>query len=102
MSEELRPHPQPSTDRESAEPPPTPNAPRPNARQRRARRRHAPTAILSWLYLILILALWAFLRIAADRWWVATLLLFGPLWVFALPLAILLPAALLFRPRSLL
>lgn len=30
----------------------------------------------------------------ADRWWLATVLLFGPRWVVALPLAVLLPAAL--------
>jgi endonuclease/exonuclease/phosphatase (EEP) superfamily protein YafD len=35
----------------------------------------------------------------ADRWWLATVFLFGPRWVLVLPLAILLPAALLWdRP----
>ncbi len=56
---------------------------------------------LSWFYLIAMLALWLFLHFAGDRWWIATLVLFGPLWVFALPLGILLPLALFMRRRSL-
>ena len=56
---------------------------------------------LCWLYLSTTLALWLFLHFAGDRWWIATLLLFGPLWVFALPLVILLPLALFMRRRSL-
>lgn len=46
-------------------------------------------------YLILVLfaalALWGF----SDRWWPATILLFGPRWVLSLPLLLLIPAALL-------
>lgn len=36
---------------------------------------------------------------ACDRWWPATMISFGPRWVFALPLAVLLPAALAVRRR---
>jgi vancomycin resistance protein VanJ len=56
---------------------------------------------LSWIYLITVVALWLLLHFAGDRWWIATLILFGPLWVFALPLIILLPLAIFLRRRSL-
>src|SRR2546423_1531418 len=35
-----------------------------------------------WLYLGITVAVWLFLHFAGDRWWIATLLLFGPLWTF--------------------
>ena len=41
------------------------------------------------------------MRYEGDRWWVATLLLFGPRWLWALPLVPLLPLAVFGRPRSL-
>lgn len=56
---------------------------------------------VSWTYLIVMLILAVFLRTAADRWALATLILFGPLWVTSLPLAILVPLALAFHRRSL-
>ena len=52
------------------------------------------------LYVLAMLALWIGLRVAGDRWWAATLVLFGPRWVFILPYAALLPATLIFRLRS--
>jgi endonuclease/exonuclease/phosphatase (EEP) superfamily protein YafD len=55
--------------------------------------------ISAWLYLAFALALWIFLRIAADRWWLGTVLLFGPLWLALVPLIGVLPVALLFRDR---
>lgn len=42
------------------------------------------------------------MRYEGDRWWPATLLLFGPRWVWATPLVLLLPLAVIFRRRSLL
>ena len=36
-----------------------------------------------------------------DRWWFATLILFGPRWLCAVPLAALVPAAALVRRRLL-
>jgi endonuclease/exonuclease/phosphatase (EEP) superfamily protein YafD len=42
------------------------------------------------------------LLLAGDQWWPATFLLFGPRWVLALPLAALVPGALLLRQRRLL
>lgn len=53
---------------------------------------------LLWLatlgYLAFALLAAAGLWFLADRWWVATVLLFGPRWVLALPLVVLIPAAL--------
>jgi endonuclease/exonuclease/phosphatase (EEP) superfamily protein YafD len=37
----------------------------------------------------------------SDRWWVATALMFGPRWIWALPLLVLAPAALIMRRRLL-
>src|SRR5947209_16403387 len=55
----------------------------------------------SWLYLLGVLLVWALLSLAADRWWPATLILYGPRWVWALPAGFLLPAAAVVRPRLL-
>ena len=52
-------------------------------------------------YLAVVLLVWALLRFYADVWWPATLLLFGPRWICALPLAVLAPLALA-RDRRLL
>jgi endonuclease/exonuclease/phosphatase (EEP) superfamily protein YafD len=52
------------------------------------------------LYLAAVVALWLLLR-EADLWWPATLLQFSPRALVALPLALLLPAALFLRRRSL-
>jgi endonuclease/exonuclease/phosphatase (EEP) superfamily protein YafD len=67
---------------------------------RRGRRLRGFLAVCCWLYLAVVVGLWLLLR-EADLWWPATLLQFGPRWVAALPLALLLPAALLLRRRSL-
>ena len=52
-------------------------------------------------YLALALVSAACVWLLADRWWAATVLLFGPRWVLILPFLVLLPAVLL-RDRSLL
>jgi vancomycin resistance protein VanJ len=67
---------------------------------RRGRRLRAFVAVCSWLYLVVVVGLWLLLG-EADLWWPATLLQFSPRWLAALPLALLLPAALLLRRRSL-
>lgn len=54
-----------------------------------------------WLYLVACLGLWMILRVTGDRWWLATVFLFGPRWVCLLPLLVLIPAALLVCRRSL-
>jgi len=53
------------------------------------------------IYLLLALALWLLLHLGADRWWPATLVLFGPRWVFTLPLLLFVPLALGFERRQL-
>lgn len=70
--------------------------------QRSGRLRSAGVAAcraLVWLYLGVVVLAWLSLRLGGDRWWWATLLLFGPRWLLALPLAVLVPAALLLRRR---
>jgi vancomycin resistance protein VanJ len=57
--------------------------------------------VVCWLYLGGLLLLGLFIRVAGDRWWIATLIMFGPRWIWALPLGVLIPAALLLRRRSL-
>src|SRR5580765_6055993 len=77
---------------------PMESAPKPHLRFRRSRKF---LAILCWLYALAMIALYFVLCIAGDQWWIATLLLFGPNWLFALPLILLVPAATFFRRRSL-
>jgi vancomycin resistance protein VanJ len=47
-----------------------------------------------WLYFGAVVATWFLLRIGGDRWWFATVMLFGPRWIYALPMAVLVPAAI--------
>jgi endonuclease/exonuclease/phosphatase (EEP) superfamily protein YafD len=62
-------------------------------------RRILATAVVA--YLAALLLVWALLRFYADVWWPATLLLYGPRWICALPLAALAPLAAM-RSRRLL
>ncbi|HJT76326.1 MAG TPA: endonuclease/exonuclease/phosphatase family protein [Gemmataceae bacterium] len=48
-------------------------------------------------YLAALLVAWALLFLVAEHWWLSALLLFGPRWVLAVPLAALLPAAAVCR-----
>ena len=56
----------------------------------------------AWGYAALVALVCAVLWTLGDRWWPATVYLFGPRWVVLLPLALLVPAAALLRPRLLL
>jgi endonuclease/exonuclease/phosphatase family metal-dependent hydrolase len=56
-------------------------------------------AWLCWLYVALVLAVWALLATASDEWWPATLLMFLPRWLCAVPLLVLAPLAAWRRPR---
>lgn len=58
-------------------------------------------AILAWGYLVLVLATWALLRLAGDRWWPATVLTFGPRWLVLLPFPVLVLPGVLFNRRLL-
>lgn len=59
------------------------------------------TLATSWVYLISLVVIWILLYALGDSWWFATLLLFGPRWIYALPLLVLVPAALILRRRAL-
>jgi endonuclease/exonuclease/phosphatase (EEP) superfamily protein YafD len=53
--------------------------------------------VLVWLYVAMLAAVWLLLDFGGDRWWLATVMLFGPRWVYGLPLALLVPAAAIKR-----
>lgn len=53
----------------------------------------------AWAYAAAAVLAAAAMWLWGDRWWPGTALLFGPRWLLLLPLAILLPALLLVRPR---
>jgi hypothetical protein len=64
----------------------------------RDRRRGSRVAtLLCWLCLIAMLGLIYYLRTQGDRAWLPTILIFSPRWIFAVPVALLLP---LFLYRS--
>lgn len=56
---------------------------------------------LIWLYVLGVAGTWLALRYGGDRWWFATLMLFGPRWIYGLPLVLLLPLAIAVRRRLL-
>jgi len=62
------------------------------------------TGLLYWLvwgYAVLVLSALVVVKLGGDRWWPATLLLFGPRWVMAVPLVVLAPLVI-FLNRGLL
>ncbi len=63
------------------------------------RRARSAVAMVSWLYALGLLGIWAVMRFWGDRWWPCTLMLFGPRWVCAMPLLVLLPGAAWVRSR---
>src|SRR5438876_289313 len=69
--------------------------------RRRWRRATIAAAAACWLYAGGLAALWLLISLASDRWWPATLAMYSPRWLWSVPLALLLPAALLVRRRSL-
>src|SRR6476646_8957183 len=79
-------------------PPPAPRRKPVGKWRRRARR---TIGVLCWLYVLLLVAVWLVVRFEGDRWWIATLLLYGPRWLWSLPLIPLLPLAVFGRRRSL-
>ena len=65
------------------------------------RRKRRPLArvigALCWMSLVLMIACWLLQRFAAERWWPATCLLFGPKWLLATMVVPLLLAAVVLR-----
>ncbi len=73
-------------------------------RSKNAKRRHwlaSTMAFCTWSYVAAVLTVWLLLWLGGDRWWFPTVILFGPRWLFALPLVVLAPLALLMRRRLL-
>ncbi len=66
---------------------------------REGARRSLWRASVSWC--VAAIVAWPFLYGLGDRWWPATLLLFGPRWALLLPLIALVPLALAILPRAL-
>ncbi len=60
------------------------------------------TQIACWGYIAVVVVVWLLLHLAGDRWWAASLLLFGPRWLGLLPLLLLVPLAIVLRRRLLL
>jgi vancomycin resistance protein VanJ len=56
---------------------------------------------LTWTYVAVVVVVWCLLYLAGDRWWGATLLLFGPRWLGLLPVLALVPLNIVVRPRLL-
>ncbi len=54
-------------------------------------------SLLATLYTVVLTALCFVLYLESDRWWPATLILFGPRWVWLVPFVILTPAAVACR-----
>jgi endonuclease/exonuclease/phosphatase (EEP) superfamily protein YafD len=75
-----------------------PDQPLPSRKVRRSRL-SALTNLLCWSYAVVILALFILMRVFAEKWWIATILLFAPRWVWMLPLAVIIPMTALFRRR---
>ncbi len=70
---------------------------------RRIRLRHlvAALTIVTWFYLAGLTTVAFLLRASGDRWWLATVLLFGPRWPYAVPWVPLVFAASAIRRRLL-
>jgi vancomycin resistance protein VanJ len=77
---------------------PMPQPPAPPLEERRTAR--TLLTICCGAYLASVLAGWLLL-LWADQWWLATVWMFAPRWLLALPLVVLIPAALLWRRRAL-
>ncbi len=72
---------------------PTPRSKRPLAAR--------ALALMVWPYALGVTGTWLLLWYAGDRWWFATLMLFGPRWIYGLPLVLLVPLAAIRRRRLL-
>src|SRR5947208_834208 len=64
-------------------------------------RRGRAVSWLCWLYVLLLVSVWALVVTASEEWWPATLLMFLPRWIWGLPLAALSLLAAWRRPRLL-
>ena len=81
-----------------AAPPPGP-PPQPRTGRKSLLRKIVTALVVT--YAVSIVALWLWMVWEGDRSWLATLFLFGPRWICALPLAVLAPAAAIWNRRML-
>ena len=57
--------------------------------------------LVVWGYLLLLMIAWVIINRDGERWWLATLVLFGPRWLFAVPLVLIVPLLWFARRRLL-
>jgi endonuclease/exonuclease/phosphatase family metal-dependent hydrolase len=56
-------------------------------------------SVCIYCYLMAVLAVWGIIWFTGDKWWFGTVLLYGPRWIYALPLIGFVPLALLWYRR---
>jgi len=78
---------------------PTPAADTSPAKPRKRRWASVLVHTLVWGYLLLLIGAGMLIRRDGERWWFATLVLFGPRWIFGAPLVLLVPLVFLLRRR---
>ena len=69
---------------------------------KRGARGATATAVGTCLYFAVVVGVWLLLWVGADRWWIPTILAYGPRWVYLLPLVAFVPVVLVRRRWSLL
>ncbi len=58
-------------------------------------------AVVAWLYAGILVTVWLLIYLTGDRWWLGTVLLFGPRWIWGAPLFVLVPVSAVARRRTL-
>ena len=53
--------------------------------------------VFIYIYLVAVIGVLATIWFSGDRWWFGTILLYGPRWIYALPLLVFVPLALTWR-----
>ena len=53
-----------------------------------------------WIYPSGLILGWIMMRLGAERWWMGTMLLYGPRWLWAIPLPLLVLLAARLHPRG--
>ncbi len=53
--------------------------------------------ICIYCYLAAVIAVWGVIWFTGDKWWFGTVLMYGPRWIYAVPLVVLVPLALMWR-----
>jgi hypothetical protein len=71
-----------------------------SAEPRRDQRLIRCIGVIGWAYTVFLGILAGSLYTLGDRWWPASLVLFGPRWIWGVPLVVLVPAICWWRPRS--